>query len=155
MKRCYLGTAVVLALLLPACGSSTTTTSTPATTQPPAPLTTTIFNRPFSVAGAPQGHVIYGFQDVSVPNSGQVEASFDYTFASSDIEMVVTQTTCSDPASAYQASCTTLGSDKNAPKASKRADVVFQLSAAGSIRIWIFNFTPAQESGVLNVNLTH
>ena len=155
MKRCYLGTCLLLAVLLPACGSSTPTNNTPATTQPPAPVTTTIFNRPFGVLGAPQGQFIYGFQDVSVPNSGQVEASFDYTFASSDIEMVVTQTTCTDPVSAYQASCTSLGSDKNAPKANKRADVGFQLSAAGNIRIWIYNFTAAQESGVLNVNLTH
>jgi hypothetical protein len=142
-------------VLLPACGSSNPTNSTPPTTQPPQPITTTIYNRPFGVAGAPQGNFIYGHVDVSVPNSGQVEASFDYTFTSSDIEMVLTQATCSDPVSAYQGGCTTLGSDKQPVRASKRADVIFQQAAAGSVRIWVYNFTAAQESGVLNVNLTH
>jgi hypothetical protein len=45
------------------------------------------------------------------------------------------------------------GSDKAHPPAT-RASVSFTLSAAGTIRIWIYNFTSASESGVLNVLLT-
>jgi hypothetical protein len=35
-----------------------------------------------------------------------------------------------------------------------RASATFSLSAAATIRVWVYNFTPAAESGVLNVLLT-
>jgi hypothetical protein len=80
--------------------------------------------------------------------------TFDCTFASSDIDLVVTQTTCGDPAAAYNSQCTVLGSDKTPATPLKRAQASFQLTAASTLRIWIFSFANVQESGVLNVLLT-
>jgi hypothetical protein len=139
---------------MPACGgggggSPTAPTATPT----PAPVATNIFSRPFSVAGAPADDAVYGIQDVSVPNSGQVQVTFDWTFSTSDIDIVVTPTTCTDAVSAYLAQCTVHGADRADPPGT-RASVTFQLTAAGAIRIWIYNFTPAAESGILNVVLT-
>jgi hypothetical protein len=145
----------LIALLLPACGGSSGTSSTPVATPTPAPTTRNIFSRNFSVGGNPSSDsVIFGFQDVSVPAAGQIEVIFDYTFATSDIDIVVTPTTCSDFTAAYNSQCTVHGSDKGPATATKRARTTFNLTAAGNIRIWIYNFTPAAESGVLNVLLT-
>jgi len=155
MRRAILAAGLGFAvLLLPSCGGDSPSTPTPVPTPTPAPVTTNIFSRPFSVVAAPAGSAVYGFQDVSVPNGGQVEVTFDYTFASSDIDMVVTPTTCLDAVAAYNSQCTVLSSDKAPASASKRARVVFQLSAASAIRVWIYSFAEVPESGVLNVLLT-
>jgi hypothetical protein len=145
----------VSCLLLPACGGGGGggSPTAPQPTPTPAPTTTNIFSRQFSVDGAPTNDAVYGIQDVSVANSGQVQVTFDWTFSTSDIDLVVTPTTCTDALAAYNSQCTVNGSDKANPPGT-RASVTFALSAAGSIRIWIFNFTPAAESGVLNVLLT-
>ena len=152
--RSACGAVLVSCLLMPACGGGGGGSPTaPAATPTPAPVTTNIFSRPFSVTGAPAEDAVYGFQDVSVPNAGQVQVTFDWTFSTSDIDLVVTPDTCTDPLGAYNSQCTVHGSDKADPPGT-RASVTFSLSAAGTIRVWIFNFTPAAESGVLNVLLT-
>ena len=153
MRRPWVALAVSC-LLLPACGGGGGGSPTaPQPTPVPAPVTTNIFSRPFSVVGAPSNDVVYGIQDVSVPNPGQVQVTFDCTLSTSDIDVVVTPTTCTDALSAYNSQCTVNGLDQANPPGT-RATVTFTLSAAGTIRIWIYNFTPAAESGVLNVLLT-
>jgi hypothetical protein len=66
---------------------------------------------------------------------------------------VVTPTTCTDAFAAYLSQCTVNGADKADPPGT-RASVTFSLSAAATIRVWVYNFTSAGESGVLNVLLT-
>ncbi len=151
--RYFLG--LLLILCLPACGkSSSSPTPIPTPTPTPAPVTTNIFSRPFSLRDVAPGFYLFSFQDVSVPNAGQVEVTFDYTFATSDIELVLTDTTCPSNSAAYNNQCTVLGSDKALAHPSKRARVVLQVSSATTIRIWIYKFTNAAESSVLNVFLT-
>lgn len=148
------GVVVASCLLLPACGGGGGGSPTaPQPTPTPAPVATSVFSRPFSVAGAPAGDVVYGYQDVPVPNSGQVQVTFDWTFSSSDIDLVVTPTTCTDFFAAYNSQCTVHGADRADPPGT-RATVNFSLTAAATIRIWVYNFTQAAESGVLNVTLT-
>jgi len=156
MRNALLGAGLGLAVLwLPSCGGGNSSSNpTPVPTPTPVPVTTNIFSRPFSVIAAPAGSAVYGSQDVSVPNSGQVEVTFDYTLATSDIDIVVTPTSCTDGVVAYNGGCTVMGSDKAPATASKRARVVFQLSSASTIRIWIYSFANVPESGVLNVLLT-
>jgi hypothetical protein len=146
--------AGALALLagLTACGGGGSSPTTPVVTQPPAPTTSSIFSRPYSVgAGLGGGVPNFGFQDVSVPNAGTVQVSFDWTFASSDIDVVVTPASCPDGVSAYFGSCTVLGEDKGF---NKPARAQFNVSASQSIRVFVYNFASVQESGVLNVLLT-
>jgi hypothetical protein len=153
MRRAY-GLLLVSCLLLPSCGGGDSGSPTsPPPTGPPAPITTSIYSQPFSVSGAPAGSFVFGSEDVSVPNSGNVQVTFDWTFSNSDIDLVVTDTACPDPFSAFAGVCNVHGSDTGAPPAT-RATVTFSLSAAASIRIWVYNFTPANESGVLSVLLT-
>jgi len=88
---------------------------------------------------------------VSVPSSGRVDVSFDWTFASSDLDMVVTRTDCISGASAYSGNCFAFGSDKSTRKPAR---VTFDSTGAVVIRVWIVNFAQVQESGVMNVLLT-
>ena len=148
MRRAY-GVVLASCLLLPACGGGDGGSPTaPQPTPTPAPVTTSIFNRSYSIAafGA-------GYQDISVPNSGTVEVTFDWTFSTSDIDLVVTPTSCTDWYSAYSSFCQVLGSDKT-PAGVKRARVSLSMSAAGTIRVWVYNFTSVNESGVLSATLT-
>ncbi len=89
-----------------------------------------------------------------MPNAGQVEVTFDYTFSSSDIDMVVTPTICSDGVAAYNSQCTVLAADKALASSTRQTRVVFQLTAASTIRVWIYTFAEVPESGVMNVLLT-
>ena len=154
--RCLRGLAILsMAVCLPACnGGGSGPTPVPTPTPTPAPVTRNIYSAPFTVPAGAAGLVGIGVVDVSVPSAGLVEVLFDYTFATSDIDMVVTTTTCTDPVAAYTGACTTLGSERDPPNASKRSRVAFQVTVASNIRIWIFVFTPDQESGILNVFLT-
>ncbi len=138
--------------VLPACGGGGGSTPTAPVTQPPAPATTSIFSRPYSVgAGFGNGVPNFGFQDVNVPNAGTVQVSFDWTFASSDIDLVVTSGSCPDGVTAYLGNCATLGQDKTF---TKPARAQFNVSGSQTIRVFVYNFAPVQESGVLNVLLT-
>src|SRR5574340_23390 len=143
---------VLLTLSLSACGGkSSSTNATPVPTPTPAPSTRSLFSQPFSVAAAPRNGYVYGFQDVRVPNSGQVQVTFDYTFASSFLDMVVTSDTCSDYAAAYNGQCIALGADRSSPRSARQARATFQATAATTIRIWVYNFSSVMESGVMNV----
>ena len=137
---------------LPACGGGSDSPMTPVVTQPPAPTTSSIFSRPYAVgAGFGGGVPNFGFQDVNVPNPGAVQVNFDWTFAASDVDIVVTAASCPDGAAAYFGNCAVLGEDKGF---TKPARAQFNVAGAQVIRVFVYNFATVQESGVLNVLLT-
>jgi hypothetical protein len=145
--------AAGLMLALSACGGGNDETGPTPPAPPDPPVTTTIFSQGYSVgAGAGPATPAIGFQDVSVPNTGQVVVTFDWTFTSSDIDLVVTPPSCSSGVAAYDNQCTVHGSDRSY---TKPARVSFTALSPGVIRIWVYNFATVPESGVLNVTLTH
>ena len=114
-----------------------------------------MLNQAFSVAAPPYaGTWTPQHLDVAVPHAGTVTVSFNWTHATSQIELVVTKGTCSNnPLAARDGHCAAWGSDR---KRVKPATVAFDLPASGAIRVWIFDFsTGIKESGVLNVTVTH
>lgn len=143
--------AVGLVSALWSCGKSGDG-PTPPTPTPAPPTTTTVFNQGYSVeAGAGPTAPAIGFQDVNVPNTGDVVVTFDWTRTSSDVDLVVTPPSCSSGVTAYNGGCTVHGSDKSF---AKPARVAFTVISPGTIRIWVYNFSTTIESGVLNVTLT-
>jgi hypothetical protein len=155
MKR--VATLGILGLWLsvfPGCGSDDGP-ATPTATPTPAPVTTTVLSQGVSVAAPPYaGTWTPQRLDVAVPYAGRVTVSFNWTHATSQIELVVTKGTCANnPLAARDGKCEAWGADR---KRVKPATVTFDLPASGSVRVWIFNFsTGVKESGVLNVTVTH
>jgi hypothetical protein len=99
--------------------------------------------------------LVYNYQDVTVPYPGTVTASLDWTYATSDIDMVVARATDCPATSAgevYYGTCTALGADRTSRKP---ATVTFNMPAAGTIGIFIYSFSSVPESGVLNVTIVH
>jgi hypothetical protein len=136
------------------CGSDDSP-ATPTATPTPAPVTTTVLSEAVSVGAPPNpGSWTPVRRDVTVPYAGRVAVSFDWTHATSQIEMVVTKGTCSNnPISAKDGSCAAWGADR---RRVKPATVTFEMPASGSIRVWVFNFsTGVKESGALSVTVTH
>ena len=129
--------------------------ATPTATPTPAPVTTTVLSQAFSVAAPPYaGSWTPQRLDVTVPQAGTVTVAFNWTHATSQIEMVVTKGSCSNnPISAKDGSCAAWGADR---RRVKPATVTFEMPGPGSIRVWIFNFSAGvKESGVLSVTVTH
>ena len=153
MKKVMLvGVVGLVTSISPGCGGNDTP-ATPGAIPTPAPVTTSLFSQSYPInPSRTSTTAVYGYQDVSSPYAGTVTAAFAWTFATSQIEMVVTTNACSDPAGAYFGSCTVYGADH---RRANPADVTFPLAASGVIRIWLFNFTTVPESGVLNVTILH
>ncbi len=156
MKKAILLIVLGLAVsVFPSCGGGSNDNPTPVPTPAPAPVTTSLYSQGFSIIAAPAGRIVWGTVDVAVPYAGTVTAAFDWTFASSDIDMVVTTTAAclaSDGSGAYTGTCTALGADRGL---GKPARVTFSMSGAGTIRIFLFSFASVPESGVLNVTIVH
>jgi hypothetical protein len=155
MKKAILLVVSGLAVsVFSSCGSSSNDGPTPVVTPTPAPVTTSLYSIGTSVPAAPAGGFVYTPNgiDVNVPYAGTVTASFDWTFTTSDIDMVVTRNDCTDYVGVLTRTCTVLGSDVSARKP---ASVTFTMTSAGVIRIWLFSYATVPESGVLNVTIVH
>ncbi len=148
-----LAAGLLMAAVLPACGGGGGNNNNPTPVPTPTPrTTTTVYSQGFSVeAGFGGGNPNFGAVDVNIPNTGDVAVTFDWTFASSDIDLVVSSISCTDGGGAYVGSCTVFGSDKGF---TKPARVNLTVTSPGFIRIWVYNFATIRESGVMNVTLT-
>jgi hypothetical protein len=157
MKRGLLLAILGLAVSVCAgCGGGGSQSSPAAPLPPPAPapapVTTSLLSQPTVVPGNAAGGLISTSVDVAVPYAGTVNVSFDWMLASSDVDLVVTGSGCNDGSAAYTGGCTAYGADRSQLKP---ATASFPMSGAGTIRIWLYNFASAPESGLLTVTIMH
>jgi hypothetical protein len=81
---------------------------------------------------------------------GAVDVVADWTSPSSNLDLVVTASSCDDR-SFLAGVCPALASDRGS---AKPATVRFSQATAGMVRIWVVSWASENESGVLNVYLT-
>ena len=96
----------------------------------------------------------YLMLDVSITGSGgtaTVDATAEWTFATNDVDIYVTNTSCTVEMLVLDA-CPYVAKADSATTKPER--VSFSVSAATSYRFWIVNFGPTRESGTLEVALT-
>ena len=90
--------------------------------------------------------------DIKVTLTGTLNAVADWTLASNDIEIYVTDPTCNETlARVVRQSCTLLGSTDNPTAKPKRLTMNI---SPGIYRVFVANFGPAgAESGTLQISL--
>ena len=134
-----------LLVALASCNNSPSTPSTTTTTTPP-PVTTVIYQN-----GGPVPAQSVGYIDFSIPSAGTVNATVDWTFATSQVGIALTTQACSDAQAAFLASCSQIGTpqfDNRKPK------TVNGSAQGGGGRLWIANLATVDESMSAIVTLT-
>jgi hypothetical protein len=142
--------AAALVAGLSACGGGGTTSPSNNNGGSSGPTTVTTTLPTFTFSNVPPGVVV--FTDVSVNGSGTLSATADWTFASSDIDIFVTATSCAATSVVnLQSGCAALGLTTSTATKPERLTVNV---AQGNYRLWIANFGPATESGTLQASAT-
>ncbi|MET0553639.1 MAG: hypothetical protein ABW221_11420 [Vicinamibacteria bacterium] len=137
---------------LSACGGSDSTTPNPVATPTPAAGTTTIFTA--SLPGIAADGIAVA--DFSIPNSGDVRMTFDWSSTSNNVDIwVFSGTACTDFAGFLRTgnaqSCNTLGIDTGP---NRPAVVTINSTQAQTARILALNRGPAPETVSVQVTLT-
>jgi hypothetical protein len=135
--------AVVVAILglgPIACGDGTTSPS------PPDTVTTTLPIQPFHLAS---GEV--AFTDVTVNGTGVLTSTADWTFATSDLDVYVTTTSCTARTVFALESCSAAGRTTAILTKPERLTVNV---LRGNYRVWVANYSLTAESGTLAITAT-
>jgi hypothetical protein len=145
-----IGRIATLGLLIgfAGCGGSNSpsTPSSPAPTPTPAPVTTAIYQ---NSGGVPPMTLVR--LDFNIPNAGTVNATVDWTFASSTVAIALTTQACADPSAAFLASCSQIGTPQ---LDSRKPKTITGAAQAGGGRLWIANLATVDESVAVLVTLT-
>jgi hypothetical protein len=80
-----------------------------------------------------------------------VDSTVEWTYATNDVDLYVTNTSCTVEMLLAEACPYTAKADSATAKPER---VSFTVSAAGSYRFWIVNFGPGAESGTFEVGMT-
>jgi len=89
--------------------------------------------------------------DFTIPNSGTVNATVDWTFTTSPVAIALTTQACADPSAAFLSSCAQIGT----PQIDNRKPKTINASAqAGGGRLWVANLANVDESVAVLVTLT-
>ena len=140
---------LALAAVLPGCGGGGGgggTTPTPVT-QPPAPVRTQIQQGGFTVGGFPG----VATAPITISGAGTVEVVADWTFASSDIDIMWYAAGCT-PLQAERGQCTILARTTSVTQKPER--LIINNVAAGTYTVGVANYSSQNESGNYQVFLT-
>jgi hypothetical protein len=145
--RSALGLVLGLALAgLPGCGGGGD--SNPVGPTPPQTVTTTLPTSTF--VGIVPGEV--RFTDVTVNVTGTLTATLDWTFASNDLDIYVTSSSCTvTTTNDIQNVCSAIGRTTSTSAKPERLTVSV---TPGPVRVWAANFGPTSESGTLAITVT-
>ena len=149
LRTSRMGLVLAGAITLSACGGGTDPTPIPSPTPTPPPIRETV--------------VIYGDDglvpadtaiavEFAIPSAGTVEATVDWTFASSDVWVALTTNACNDFAQAFLGQCSSIGIPNRG--SSKPKTVSGSVAQGGTGRLWIANFATVDESMALQITLT-
>ena len=126
-----------------ACGGGGDTTSPTSTSTVTTTLPTQPFNRvaPDEVAAT----------DVTINGTGVLTCTADWTFASNDIDIYVTPTSCVAGDIGSLLDCPVMGRTTAVSTKPERLTVDV---TRGNYRVWIVNYGPGAESGTLQLTAT-
>lgn len=152
--------AMMLALVLPGCGGDSSP-NTPTTTQPPAPVRSLVIQGNFSLIGlseaSSQGFLVdYIRHEFTTSGTGTLEVNADWTFANSQMGIVVGRGACSFA----QIDAALAGNTGACPEAggglatTKPARLTIANLAQGTYTLVILNVNDRTESGNYQVYLT-
>jgi len=85
----------------------------------------------------------------TVSGSGTLDGTVQWTFASNDVDLAVSDTTCTEAAFPF---CTFLA---EATSTTAKPERVSLTVSAGTYRFWVLNLGPERESGTLEIGLTN
>jgi hypothetical protein len=134
-----------LLVALAGCSNNPSTPSTTTTTTPP-PVTTVIYQN-----SGPVPALTVVIDDFSIPSAGTLNATVDWTFATSQVAIAVTTLACNDPQAAFLGSCSQIGTpqfDNRKPK------TVSGSAQPGGARLWLANLASVDESMAAIATLT-
>jgi hypothetical protein len=142
-----MGLVLAAAVTLSACGGGTEPTPLPSPTPVPPPVqeTIVIYGDSGSVPAESAGYI-----DFTIPGAGLVEATVDWTFASSEVAIAMTTGPCDNP---FAGGCTNIG-PMNLTRSLKPKRVSGSVTQGGSARLWIVNLATVDESMAVQITLT-
>ena len=91
-----------------------------------------------------------GWIDFTIPSAGLVEATVDWTFASSQVAIAMTTGPCDNP---FAGGCTNIG-PMNLTRSLKPKTVSGSVTQGGPARLWIVNLATVDESMAVQITLT-
>ncbi len=92
--------------------------------------------------------------DLSVTGDGSsatVDSTVEWTYATNDVDLYVTNTSCTLEMLVLDACPYVAHADSSTAKPER---VSFTVAAAGNYRFWVVNFGPTRESGTIEVAMT-
>jgi len=160
-RRAAVLAAVLFALVLPGCGSDSSSPNTPSTTQPPAPVRALVIQGNFNLVSlteaSNQGFLVdYIRHEFTTSGTGTLEVNADWTFANSQMGIVVGRGSCSFA----QIDAALAGNAAACPEAggglatTKPARLTINNLAQGTYTLVIVNVNDRTESGNYQVYLT-
>jgi hypothetical protein len=138
---------LALMMGLTACGGGSTSPSTPPATNPPAPVRSVIGNFTYSLGPIGLAQPV----EVTVSGTGTVDATVQWTFASNDVDLFLTDRNCNAASYLGLGSCNILA---RADSFTSKPEVIRQSLGSGVYRLWVYNDGPGSESGTLVVGFT-
>ena len=136
----------LLAALLPGCDGGSGPDPIPST-PPPAPVTTVVAEGSFSGL-EPNGAVV---ATITTPRAGNIEVVLDWTFASNDLDFLLTRGECA-PEQLIALQCTIVAVAESTTAKPERAGVAN--APAGPYTLFVGNFGTTEESISFQVLLT-
>jgi hypothetical protein len=143
--------AVLMAAALAGCGgSSNNNTPDPIPTPGPQPFVQDFTPLPFT--GLAPGQAIATDITITGSGTGTLTSTLNWTFASNDLDIFVTSTSCNvSTANALQNNCTVIA---RTPGITTKPEVQAVQVTAGVYRIWVAHFGSSNESGTLSIRLS-
>ena len=138
--------ALALVLVLTACGENT---NLPPVEVPPAPVRTVIGNFAFALGAVELSEPVE--VTVTGTGTGTVDATVQWTFASNDVDLFLTDRNCSATSFFGLVDCNVLA---RADSVTNKPEVITRSLGAGVYRLYVHNFGPDSESGTLAVGFT-
>jgi hypothetical protein len=147
-RQTGIGSALALVMGLTACGGgSTNPTPPPVNNNPPAPVRSVIGNFTFSLGPIGLAQPV----EVTVSGNGTMDATVQWTFASNDVDLFLTDRNCNATSYFNLGNCNIMA---RANSFTSKPEVIRQSLGSGVYRLWVYNDGPASESGTLVVGFT-
>jgi hypothetical protein len=143
-----MGLVLAGAITLSACGDKVVNPPPPPPPPPPPVQETIVIYGDNGPVPAESG----GYIEFTIPGAGTVEATVDWTFASSIVFVAMTTAACDDFEAAFLGQCSHIGTPNLGN--SKPKTVSGTVTQGGPARLWLLNGSEVDESMAVQITLT-